>query len=80
MPKFGSKCFGQCPFCGEFPDHNLGCEIDDEYVHYDFKCPQCEAEWTDHMSLRFSGFTYKDREYDEEGDEMYEYDTPEEED
>jgi predicted nucleic-acid-binding Zn-ribbon protein len=57
---------GKCPKCGAELEYPTGGELCDDFVAYNFECPECGLTGTEDHELAFSGFTL-DEDDEEEG-------------
>ena len=48
---------GKCPKCGAELEYATGGELCDDFVAFNFECPECGLTGTEDHELVFSGFT-----------------------
>lgn len=59
-----------CPKCGNYLENNLSdIEANADDILLTYTCSECGEVWTEEYKLDYRGYRYRDKYYDDEGDE-----------
>lgn len=60
---------GVCPYCGSHNTENTEFDLDIDCLWTSLVCHACNSTWTEYLSVTYDGCTYKNKTYDQDGQE-----------